>query len=89
MVGCLRMDASTRGARGFKAMSEYKQCPLVGKGGVNKGKKAFWEYKPDPYEWFDKIPVCSACGCTTKFRDAPKICPNCGADMTEPPKENA
>lgn len=29
-------------------------------------KHGRWEMKPDPYGFFDEIPVCSACGCTTK-----------------------
>lgn len=40
-----------------------------------------WEMKPDPYGFFDEIPVCSECGCTTKMRETYKFCPNCGADM--------
>ena len=42
-----------------------------------------WKMKPDPYGWFDEIPVCSACGCTTKWREKYLFCPNCGADMRE------
>ena len=38
-----------------------------------------WEMKPDPF--FDDIPVCSECGCTTKMREKTKYCPNCGAKM--------
>ena len=45
---------------------------------VRHGK---WEMKPDPYGFFDEIPVCSECGCTTKMREKTKYCPNCGADM--------
>ena len=40
-----------------------------------------WEMKPDPYGFFDEIPVCSECGCTTEMRKVYKFCPNCGADM--------
>ena len=63
------------------SMSEHKHCPLCKMGGVNEGKQGYWEYKQDPYEFFDKIPVCSECGCTTKWRDAPDVCPHCGANM--------
>ena len=44
-------------------------------------KTGRWEMKPDPYDFFDEIPVCSECGCTTKMREVYKFCPNCGADM--------
>lgn len=44
-------------------------------------KKGRWEMKQDPYGFFEEIPVCSECGCTTKMRDKTKFCPNCGADM--------
>lgn len=40
-----------------------------------------WEMKPDPFGFFDDIPVCSECGCTTKMREKTKYCPNCGAKM--------
>lgn len=40
-----------------------------------------WEMKSDPYGFFDEIPVCSECGCTTKLREVYKFCPNCGARM--------
>ena len=40
-----------------------------------------WERKPDPYGFFDTIPVCSVCGCTTKYREESLCCPNCGAKM--------
>lgn len=46
-----------------------------------KRKKGKWIRKPDPYGFFDDIPVCSECGCTTKMREESKFCPNCGADM--------
>ena len=44
-------------------------------------KKGKWMKKPDPYGFFDEIPVCSQCGCTTKWREEYKYCPNCGAKM--------
>lgn len=40
-----------------------------------------WIMKPDPYGFFGEIPVCSACGCTTKMRETYNFCPNCGAKM--------
>lgn len=46
-------------------------------------KHGKWEMKPDPYGYFDLIPVCTACGCTTKWREKYSFCPNCGADMRE------
>lgn len=44
-------------------------------------KNGHWEMVPDPYGFFDEIPVCSECGCTTEMRKTYKFCPNCGADM--------
>jgi rubrerythrin len=40
-----------------------------------------WEMKPDPYGFFDEIPVCSECGHTTKMRETYNYCPHCGAKM--------
>lgn len=42
-----------------------------------------WEMKPDPFRFFDEIPVCSECGCTTKMREKTLYCPHCGARMDE------
>lgn len=44
-------------------------------------KTGRWEERPDPYGFFDTIPVCSECGCTTKMREKTRYCPNCGAYM--------
>ena len=44
-------------------------------------RRGRWEMKEDPYGFFDTIPVCSACGCTTKYRVTSAYCPNCGAKM--------
>lgn len=44
-------------------------------------KTGRWEMKHDPYGFFDEIPVCSECGCTTKMREVYNFCPNCGAKM--------
>ena len=44
-------------------------------------KKGKWDMKPDPYGFFDEIPVCSECGCTTRYREKTMFCPNCGAKM--------
>ena len=46
-------------------------------------KRGHWEMKPDPYGFFDEIPVCSECGCTTEMRKTYRFCPNCGAKMDE------
>ena len=46
-------------------------------------RRGRWEMKEDPYGFFDTIPVCSACGCTTKYRVTSAYCPNCGARMDE------
>lgn len=50
-------------------------------------KTGKWEMKPDLFGFFDDIPVCSECGCTTKMRDKTKYCPNCGARMTDAKKK--
>ena len=65
---------------------EYSECvqyavqkmPTVDTVPVRHGR---WEMKSDPYGFFDEIPVCSECGCTTRLREVYKFCPNCGADM--------
>lgn len=46
-----------------------------------------WLMLPDPYGFFDEIPVCSECGCTTKMREKYKYCPNCGVKMKERQEE--
>ena len=46
-----------------------------------KCKTGRWEMIPDPYGFFEEIPVCSECGCTTEMRKTYNYCPNCGADM--------
>lgn len=48
---------------------------------IEERKKGKWEMKPDPYGFFEEIPVCSECGCTTEMRKTYNFCPNCGADM--------
>ena len=50
-------------------------------------KRGRWEMKPDPYGFFEVIPVCSECGCTTKMRETYKYCPHCGAEMREGEEE--
>jgi len=50
---------------------------------VPEQKKGKWTEAPDPYGFFETIPVCSECGCTTKLRETYKYCPNCGAEMYE------
>ena len=44
-------------------------------------KTGRWKEEPDPYGFFDTIPVCSECGCTTTMRTKTLFCPHCGADM--------
>ena len=51
-------------------------------------KKGEWKMEPDPYGFFEEIPVCSECGCTTAMRKTYNFCPNCGADMRGEPNEN-
>lgn len=46
-------------------------------------KHGRWIDKEDPYGFFDHIPVCSECGCTTKMREKYRYCPNCGSKMDE------
>ena len=52
--------------------------PTIDAEPVRHGK---WEMKPDPFGFFDEIPVCSECGCTTTMREKTKYCPNCGCRM--------
>ena len=54
--------------------------PTVDAVPVKHGK---WEMVPDPFGFFDVIPVCTECGCTTKMREKTKFCPHCGARMDE------
>ena len=44
-------------------------------------RKGEWIDKPDPFDFFDTIPVCSECGRVTRYREKTNFCPNCGADM--------
>lgn len=46
-------------------------------------KKGKWIEKPDPFGFFETIPVCSECGCTTKYREKYTCCPHCGVKMEE------
>ena len=62
----------------FKAINVIDKIRKVPTAEPKTGK---WEMKPDPYGFFDEIPVCSECGCTTKWREKYLYCPNCGADM--------
>lgn len=55
---------------------------LAYESGKAERKRGRWEMKPDPYGFFEEIPVCSECGCTTKMRETYKFCPNCGAEMS-------
>lgn len=48
---------------------------------IDPVKHGKWIMRPDPYGFFDEIPVCSECGCTTKMRETYKYCPMCGAIM--------
>ena len=72
---------------GFRApdmtVTEFIEDELLPAADVVEKKKGHWEMKPDPYGFFEEIPVCSECGCTTKWREKYLYCPNCGADMRE------
>ena len=46
------------------AICAIKQADTVDAEPVRHGR---WIMKSDPYGFFDKIPVCSECGCTTKM----------------------
>lgn len=63
-----------------QVIDEIKNTPAADVEEVRHGR---WEMKEDPYGFFDTIPVCSACGCTTKYRVTSAHCPNCGAKMDE------
>ena len=55
-------------------------APTVDAAPVRRGR---WKMKPDPYGFFEEIPVCPECGCTTEMRKTYNYCPFCGADMRE------
>ena len=59
---------------------DIEHAPTVDAEPVRHGH---WEGKEDPYGFFDAIPVCSVCNCTTKYRETSAYCPNCGAKMDE------
>lgn len=63
----------------LKSAKEKMICILKDLPDAEKTGK--WMKKPDPYGFFDEIPVCSECGCTTKMREEYKYCPSCGAQM--------
>lgn len=66
-------------AEGQDYVQLYDVLETLRRYAVNPRKTGRWEMKPDPYGFFEEIPVCSECGCTTKMRDKPKFCPNCGS----------
>lgn len=70
-----------------KNMRVHKKVLSIPAADVRPVVRGEWLRKPDPYEFFDTIPVCSNCGCTTKWREEYPHCPNCGAEM-KPPKED-
>ncbi len=65
----------------YSGDGRVKACPLIEINAQPERKKGHWKMELDPYGFFDKIPVCSECGCTTEMRKIYKFCPNCGADM--------
>lgn len=48
---------------------------------IDHVKHGRWIMVPDPYGFFEEIPVCSECGCTTEMRKTYEYCPHCGAQM--------
>ena len=62
----------------LKVLAMLKTQPTADVREVVHGK---WNMKPDPYGFFDEIPVCSECGMTTTMRKTYDFCPYCGADM--------
>lgn len=71
-----RQDATTT-VYETKKMTDFPTADAV------ERKVGEWEQKEDPYGFFDTIPVCSICGCTTKMRETYHYCPNCGAEMVD------
>lgn len=65
----------------FPLVERYGVSGVIDSEPTVEPKTGMWEMKPDPYGFFDDIPVCSECGCTTKMREVYKFCPNCGASM--------
>ena len=64
----------------WQILGDIEDFPSTDVAPVVRGK---WERKPDPFGFFDDIPVCSNCGNTTKWRETYLFCPYCGADMRE------
>ena len=62
---------------------DYHLIESIPAADVVKRKRGEWKQRSDPYGWFETIPVCSICGCTTKWRETYMFCPNCGARMEE------
>ena len=54
---------------------------------LRESKHGQWIWKDDPYEFFDKIPVCSECGHTPIMRKTSQYCPYCGVKMDEAENE--
>lgn len=69
-------DAPCRACGIGDMIDELEDAPTI-----EERKKGKWKMKPDPYGFFEEIPVCSECGCTTEMRKTYNFCPNCGADM--------
>lgn len=68
-------------AFGHDAVEILTEVHFMPAADVRPVKRGEWMRKPDPYGFFEDIPVCSECGCTTKMREEYNFCPNCGADM--------
>lgn len=69
----------------YYATNDCEECRMdrltrIPTADVRPVKRGEWMRKPDPYGFFEDIPVCSECGCTTKMREEYNFCPNCGAD---------
>ena len=64
----------------LRELLDFNKIPYVA-ADVAPVRHGRWERKEDPYGFFDTIPVCSVCDCTTKWREEYLYCPNCGAKM--------
>ena len=78
LIGALHNHAFLEGDDRSICYNIIQKQPAIDAVPVRHGK---WEMKPDPFGFFDEIPVCSECGCTTKMREKTKYCPHCGARM--------
>ena len=78
VLDCLGMDPTIRAGDIIKAL---ESIPADDVRPVVRGKWQSWEQDKPPCKWYS----CDYCGFHALSKS--NFCPNCGADMREPPKE--